>query len=650
MAKGSESRYGIKIDSNAAEVGLSGATALEQLRQRIASSEQAVKGYTDSLRRLRGNSDQVKDAKAALTAKINAERTAISQSTLQVLKAGSSYDKLTSAHKRMTEEAKKGAIDKLARQHKSLGGAIDAVGGPVAELKNKFAGLTDILGGADGAMGILAVGAVATVAALAVVGAAIGGLIAKFAEWVLVSGDALRSQQLTREAFVGNTADAKRLGDQIDALGKKVPTTRAALNDMANDLVQAGLSGQTLVDTLNATAQASAALGGSAGKQISSFIERGKLSGRFSLGQQETQGTGIKFQDVAAALAKNTKTSVAEASQALQSGQVSLGEGAKALRDAIEKRFGDVNLAKKLSLGSLKDQLTDSIQALTKNVNIEPVLQGFGKLVGLLDSSTQSGAALQTIVTDIGNAMSSTFASALPSIKSFFEVLILNALKLDNQILELELAWQDAFGDKAIGQLGDAAGAIAGMVGPLGDLINPIKGFSTALQGLTTSIETIKTFGDLAKSVYSKWVAIPWGDIGASIVAGIVGPMDTIVDKARDVGRDIVKALRGELKINSPSKVLEKEVGEPMGEGMAKGIPRGVEKGGAHIDQAVGSMAGGGGPGGGGTVININAPVHVEGLGGGGKGGGEADIIARVRAEVLLAIELGLRQAGFAPQ
>ena len=650
MAKGAESRYGIKIDSNAAEVGLSGATALEQMRQRISTSEQAVKGYSDSLRRLRGNSDQVKDAKAALTAKINAEKTAISQTTLQLLKAGTSYQKLTDAHKRLAEEAKKATIDKLARSHKSLNGAVDAVGGPVADLKNKLSSLTDIIGGADGAMGLFAVGAVAVVAAVALVVAGIVTLTAKFAKWVLVSGNAQRTAQLTREAFIGNAADAKRLGDQIDSLARKVPTAKAELNDMANSLVLAGVQGQTLVDTLNATAQASAALGGSAGKQIASFVERGRLSGRFALGAQELQGTGVKFAEVAQALAKNTKTSVAEASQALIQGQVSLGEGAKALRDAVEKRFGKVNLAKMLDLDVLKSKFTEILQSLTKDVNLEPLLQSFSDLMGIFDTSTQSGNALKLVVTDFGNALVSVFAGGKGSVKTFFEALILNALQLDNKFLELQLSIQNTFGKDALAKLNPikiAFNALTLYLTELGLAATVVESSFSWIGTLVTDVGNLITSID---GVYKKLVATPWADVGAGIVDGIVGPMRTVISSAESIGDDMVKALKSKLGIHSPSKVLEKEVGEPSGEGMAKGIPKGVERGGQHIDAAVGTMTGGVGGGGGGTVININAPVHVEGLGGGGKGGGEADIIARVRAEVLLAIELGLRQAGFAPQ
>ena len=649
MAKGGEQRFGIKIDSNAKDVGREGASALEQLRAKVEANASAVRGYSDTLRRLKGTSAEVVSAKAQLKAKIDAERMAMSQNTLAILKAGTSYDKLTAQHKKLADELKKNVEEKAKNQTKALGGALQGVGGPLADLESKFSSVTDVIGGADGAMGLLAVGAVAAVAAIALVAVGLVSLTAAAFAWVAQSANMLRTQQLTREAFVGNAEDARRLGNQIDSLAGKVPTARAQLNEMATDLAQAGLKGQTLVDALNAVGQTSAALNSQAGNQIKGLIERGKLSGRFALGQLDTQGTGIKFADVAAALAKNTKTSVAQASAALMQGQVLLGDGAKAMRDAVEKKFGKVNLAKMLDLDVLKQKFTDTLTSLTGGVNLEPLLSAFSDLMTLFDGSTQSGSALKDVITVFGNEVIGTIVKVKPLVKQFIEQMVLFALQLEIKYLELKIRFKDAFGDDAVDKLGNFVSALTGINGPVAALLNPFSQLLSLLTFIGKGLDFITSFENAADRIYKRWSSIPWGDIGASIVAGIVGPLRTVVDTASGIADDMVKAIKARLGIASPSKVM-KEIGEHSASGLAKGVDAGNPKVDAAIARTAGTMTAGASPSGGGPspTINITVPITING-GGEGKAGGVDELVARVRAEVLLALELGLRQAGYAP-
>ena len=119
-----------------------------------------------------------------------------------------------------------------------------------------------------------------------------------------------------REAVAGNTANATAWGHQIDWLSLKLATSKDELNALvvATEKAFRGtrISGKGLVDTFTAVATASSAAGADVGKALQSIMERGKLSGRFSLGFKapgisELQGTGLDFKDVAAALAKNAR-------------------------------------------------------------------------------------------------------------------------------------------------------------------------------------------------------------------------------------------------------------------------------------------------------------------------------------------------------
>ncbi len=608
-----EARYPIRIDSNAAQVGAEGAASLDQLRQKIDGSTSAIRAYNDTLRKLTGTSDEVKAAKKELTDKINAEKTALTQNTLAVNKAGTSYDQLAKAHKKANEEMKKGQ-EEAKKKSDELGKSIEAVGGPVGDVQGKISALTDVLAGAGGSggMGLLAVGAAAAVAGVVAVSAAVIGLTATLAEFILTSGNQLRTQQLTREAFYGNAEDAKHLGNQIDELGKKIPTSRAELNEMGNKLALAGIKGQTLVDTLNAVGQTSAAVGGSAGAQISNLVERSRLTGRFALGYLDTQGTGIKFQDVAKSLAKDTHTSVQEASTALIQGQVSMGQGAQALRETVEARFGKTNLAKSLDLDVLKTKLSDIGTALTSGVNIQPVFDDLKMLEDMLDTSNESGADLKALINEFGGGAVSSFHDAALAAKDFSEKAIGIALDIGIAWLDLKIAVGDTFGYDTLNKIDMTKAALAPLQGTMAILTNQIGVLKLTFGFIGDVVNDLKKLEPMADGVYQKWSHIPWKDLGSDIAGGIIGGFKAVVVGAEEMADDTVKAIKTRLGIASPSKVMRDQVGRNMGEGVAVGL----EDSKARVNAAISNVSTGGSsssasaPAAGGSAAM--PPIHVE--------------------------------------
>jgi hypothetical protein len=648
--------YGINFDSNAKQVGEEGATALEQLRKQVESSTEAIKGHNDVLKRLKGSSDEVKRVREELKAKVDAERLAISKATLELQKAGTTYEKLTAQHKKFDEETKKNSAERLRKQTDALKGALNAVGGPANDVTSKISGLTDVVAGADGAMGALAIGSVAAVAAFLALGAGIVFATVKLATWVLETGNALRTLNLTRIAMTGSEADAKALGNQIEVLGKKVPTTREQLNDMGNDLTRAGLGGQTLVDTLNAAAQASAGLDAAAGNKVADFIKRGKLTGRFSLGQFETQGLGVQFGDVSAALAKNTKSSVQEAAQALIEGRVTLGDGAKALRDTFEKRFAGVNLAKMLDLDVIKTKIRETLGSLTKDIDLKPVLEAFSELAHMLDSSTETGADLKLLLEGFGKAFVDGVTAAKPLVKGFLEGLILASLDLYDAWLTLQLQFKDTFGDTSLLDNVDllstgvtaAKIAVFGFVGVL------------ALLGATTLLAMAPML-ILAASIYGVYRAIKavW-DVAK-------GASDALVDFGKSAGEALGK---GDGKGVASAAVTYGQKLKSLLPGFAGGLKEvpsddfaaRLHKGervltadeAAHYNALVegasgmssSSSAANDNAGGGGVHIeNLTIPITIQG----GDGVDAEGLASVVRRELVKALEIVLRSRGLVP-
>ena len=559
-SNGQTETFTIRIDSNAAKTAREDAAELENLRKRFDATSGALKTHEAALKRLQQGKVVNIQAARELKQKIDDEKSALAAMTEKVTAAGKSFEGLA-------VESKKND-DKMKEATKSANELTEAFG-----------------------TGLVA-------AILAVEGAAVLATAA-LGKFVIESASLARSQQLAREAVTGSEEDARRLGTQVDALALKVPLAKAAINEMAVDMRKAGITGQTLVDTLNATAQAASAVGDETGKKLRDLVERGRLTQRFSLGQFELQGSGLDFGDVAAALAKNTKTSIQDASVALIQGRVTLGEGAAALRTAVEKKFGGLNLAKMLDIDVMKRKFVELLQSLTANVDMTPLLDALKDFFSLFDQSTEAGAALKDLTTAFGQGFVNTVSKGLPIAKGFFEELILLSLDLYIEILKLELRFKKAFGDKDLLKNIDLVetGVTAAKIAVTALTI------ALVVLGTTTAIALIPLavlFGAIAVAVGvvvlqfvllkkgfdalvgfgSKLANVlgnkdTWKNVGADIIQGLLDPLMKLEQMGATLGKKFIAGFRGKdgIDAHSPSRKFF-EAGEDSAEGYGQGVDR----------------------------------------------------------------------------
>src|SRR5690349_7007616 len=118
--------FSINLDGNAKDVSKETAAELETLRSAVEKGQRAIKDMVAAQRSLRGASDEVKDAKEQLKAKIEAERGAVSQANLALLKQGVTYEALA-LKARQKEKADRGVAEGLKSMH-----------GPASELTEKL--------------------------------------------------------------------------------------------------------------------------------------------------------------------------------------------------------------------------------------------------------------------------------------------------------------------------------------------------------------------------------------------------------------------------------------------------------------------------------------------------------------------------------
>ena len=656
--------YSVKVEGNAKDVGDEGADALDRLRASIGNSQSSIKDLSATLKTLRGASDEVKGAKERLKAQIEAERSAISSANLELLKSGTSYDKLTTAmkqadaaKKKLADDLKKKDLEDSAKQSAALGKGLQSMGGPVGEIAGKFDALEGIVTGSGGAMGVLAVGIGAGVAVVGLLAVAIVDLTSKFAAWVVESGNALRAQALQREAWTGSATDALHLGHQIDALAATVPLARDKLNELAGSAVKAlsgtRVSGQGIVDTFAAVSTASAAMGDEVGRRFQEIIDRGKQFGRVSINPFELQGTGVSRGDVATALAKQMNVSVQAATTALAQGRVKVDDAAKAIRTAVEARFGAVNAKKMIDLNVIIQKFKDNIQGLTAGANLEGLLKGVSKLADLFSQSTVSGAALKTLVTGIANTLGPAFEKAVPIIQKAVVKIEILALRIGIAVLETRNRIKEAFG-------GDMP-ELRNLMSRVGELTPSVRGladeFALAAKAFGTGVILAGKFAVAIERIMEakeRLGKLSWSELGKSIVEGIEHGITAAIASLKGVVGGLANAIKGAFKsalgIQSPSKVFEGYGGDT-----AEGYARGVEGGSSRAQGAADAMAPAPPSAGSvGAAGRSGAPISVVvNIQAGGNGGGDAakDLGApEFLAKLTKAIEDALIGAGLPVQ
>jgi hypothetical protein len=613
-----QARFAINLEGNASQVAASTGDALQDLRKSIVGSQDAIKAMSGDLRRLRGNSDDVKTAKETLKNKIEAEKAAISAATIAISKQGVTLDKLSDEAKKAAaaQEKLKNAQEKLkADKANRLNAAITAGGGPVADLASKFKALDEVLGGSNALMAAGTFAAVGLVAAIAAVTVAVLAGVVAFAKWVVEAGNAARTAGLMREAALGSAEQAANLGTQVDALAGKLATPKTKLNELATDLSKMSrLTGPEIVDTFNAVGQASEAMGDTVGNKFKDILTRGQRFQRLQINPFELQGTGVEFKDVAEQLAKNTGRSVKDAQQALFQGRVKLDVGAKAIRDVIEKRFGEVNAKKLLDVGVQFEKLKEKIGLLATGVHLEPLLKAMSTLFDLLDpSKTVTGAALKELVTIIGNDLVGAMTKGAPVGKSFFKGMVIGALELVLGFYKAKTAlkpFQDALPSlKTAGELGKLA--MYGLGAALGVVALALAASALAIGQMTKQLRDVLDIGGKLRADFSSgdWTSVG-ADLVKGLIAGIVPGGADIVDAVSTLGKKAKQALKDELGIHSPSTVFAE-----LGEHTAAGFAQGIDEGSGGASSAASSMVQvpGGGKGGAGGGMSVTIQIDARG-------------------------------------
>lgn len=269
-----------------------------------------------------------------------------------------------------TEAAHDRALKKTAGALSSLGGPFGAVGAWTLNAVDDFGDMAKTMG-TTGASAVIAGTAIASVALAiaAVVAAVVVGTIA-IASWAVGLGDARRSAGLATEAFEAMNPGVEALHETIDGLTSRTGLSEAALDGIAKSLIAAKVSAADLPDALTAAALAERALGNGGAAEFTASL-------------------------------KDSKKSVA------------------ALSTEVQAKLGGVVTQQMRSLSAQSDRFHASVSQLFGGLNIDPVLSGFEKLVGLFDENSAAGQALQLIFESVFQPLINQADAASTAIEAF---------------------------------------------------------------------------------------------------------------------------------------------------------------------------------------------------------------------------------------
>lgn len=585
MATDKTATFNVKVETKSD--AKQGADELETYRAAIVKSQNAVKDYQASLRLLRGSSDEVKKAKADLKVKIDAERDAISRNNLALIKAGTSFDKLQKKVKDNTKE------------QKSFTAVLKQIGGPAGEASEKISGMGEALAGMTSPAGLTAVAiGLVTIAIAALVAGTIAAVIG-LAKFSVESANTLRAMNLMREAATGSAANARALGHEVDFLADRLATPRAKLNELATSLAktlgQSKVSGQGIEDTFEAVAGASEAMGDETGRALQSIIDRGKLFGRTGLGRFELQSHGIKFEDVAGNLARNLKIGMKQAQIALQAGIVPVDAMAKALKDTVNARFGEVNAKKLLDLDVIALKFKENLQGLfrtfAESKGFQRFLESMKSLGDMFSDTTSTGHTLMVAMSAFGEVIGNLVAASLPTLTHLIKEGVNLSLRFGLVLLDLADKMYDfvhsADGIALINDLITGTKAILITLGAVAAAT--VLAIVGGVQMIGMAIREVGMAWDFIKEIFNKIAAIDFSAVGRGILEGIVNGLlagwDLLKGAVVGTANRIKDTFKDVLGIHSPSTV-----GHDLGYRFPQGVAGGVREGSTEVEAATAAM------------------------------------------------------------
>ncbi|WP_156338485.1 hypothetical protein [Chondromyces crocatus] len=557
------------------------AASLSQLEAQMRRLQSANVVNIDKYRELKSRLEAARTAVARLSQEdsvkaflqmrdaINAKRQSVASAQAEFVQLGGTFGKTNQSAKEAN-----GGLGELMETAQMAGGPVGSLAGRAGQLKAMLG-----KGGATGALVVL-------IAALAALTVGLGVAAASLAAFALQAAGAARASRLLLDAATGSAAAGGALAGQIDAVAGRVALTHAQLEEMALSLARTRLEGQGLASALSAVAMASSVMGTTAGAKLQGIAEQAARARRFVVGAFDLDGTGLKLDDVAGALAERLGLSFSAAVAAIQNGQVRVEHGLQALDDAIQKKFGHIARAQLLGLSFQLQRAREDFSRLFGGVHIDPLLQGLRGVLRLLDQSTISGRALKVLAEAILNPLFASLSRGAPYARAFFQGMVIGALLVAIAVLRVKKALDSVFGSESTSKVDGLRLAMLSGAAALGALLGLVVVLSIPFVFLGTAIYRVYSE---ARALYAVLSGLDFGSIATNLLAGLVngieGGASWVLGAVRNLADRMMGTIKSALGIASPSKVFAL-YGRFTGEGLVQGI----EASQPDVDSAVSNL------------------------------------------------------------
>jgi hypothetical protein len=521
--------FAYKIDSNAKDVALGDAAALQKLREQIQGDIVVLRQMQQAMRSLQAGGLAKSGEMKELQDRIGAQKAAIAGAQRAYIQLGGSF--------REGGRGAKAAANGLA----ALGDIASGLPGPIGALGNKLHSVSALVGRGAMAAGILAIAAALVVLVAASIAA--GAALVKYA---VTQADARRSELLRLEGltkvrrfmidgFGPRRADkASFLQGNIDEVASKVAIGRDQVAQLSDELYRAGLRGGNLQQALEG---ASIALAG---------------GGQEALTQFKAMAMGIGF----------------------------MGGNVKKVTDDAKARFGNINKLMMLGLNVQIMKAKENFSALFRGIKIEGFLEGLGKVTEMFSQSTASGRALKVIIETLVQPLINGFGAAGPLAKRFFQGVIIGALLLTLTLLDVRDALVSTFGgNKVLNSLDLQTAVVYAGVVAVGLLAASFVALGVAI-GSAVAILTgvvvavLLPFAALYAG-YQLFKKIDWKAAGMSVVQGIADGIRAgfglVLDAIKSLGIESHKTFKRSILSSSPSRLFFK-AGYTAPQGVAGGM------------------------------------------------------------------------------
>lgn len=239
----------------------------------------AVARAEAQVRELARQEEQLASKVVAAKAALDAEASSLDKVRAAATLAAAQEKTLQEVHGKNSEGGEEGF--KWEKLERGLG----KIGGPLADVGRKVAGLGSGVGKLDKALGddgpwiVATVGAVALAAAVISITAAIGDGIVKIGLWGVGLADANGTALRLAQGLVRSRDGGVALNAQLNQLTSKLPLTREELSSTAAELANSGYRGKDLANALGYAAERAARLkfGPDFAKQMLTLEQQSKV-------------------------------------------------------------------------------------------------------------------------------------------------------------------------------------------------------------------------------------------------------------------------------------------------------------------------------------------------------------------------------------